>query len=634
MSATLLIALAILLLLLIGMRFVLRIFGMVSIPEDRIGLVTKKFGGPRLDGDRIIAVNDESGFQAYTLGPGLHWGFWPWQYSVERKEFTVIPEGHIGLVNAKDGSIPETGRILGRRVECNDYQDAVGFLRNDGQKGRQSAFIPSGVYRINTYLFDVTVVPQVHIQDNMLGVITALDGAPLEDGQIAGKLVPNEVHNNFQDFDAFLNAHGNRGLQQQVILAGTYNLNPWAVTVEEVKMTEITIGHVGVVISFFGTEGVDVSGDGFRHGNLVSKGQRGVLAEPLNPGLYPINPYTTRVEIVPTTNLVLNWALARTEAHNLDKNLSTITVRSKDGFQFNIDVSQIIHIPLIDAPKVIARFGNIHNLVSQVLEPTIGNYFRNSAQDSDAIDFLSSRQQRQEEAKTHISRVLDEYNVQAVDTLIGDIVPPVELMKTLTDRKIAQEQEKTFDAQRLAQEKRQALAKQTAVADMQAEVVKAEQSVAIAEQVADASVRKAKGESQSIKIAAEANSEATRLKATGDAQSVKISAEAEAESVRLRAQAESTRIALTGQAESESILAKGKAVAESYRLSVEAMGPENFTAMKVTEEIGKNGIKLIPELVINGGGKEGGGSTPVDGLLAMQLLQMMQGSKATKKPAA
>jgi hypothetical protein len=64
------------------------------------------------------------------------------------------------------------------------------------------------------------------------------------------------------------------------------------------------------------------------------------------------------------------------------------------------------------------------------------------------------------------------------------------------------------------------------------------------------------------------------------------------------------------------------------------MGPENFTAMKVTEEIGKNGIKLIPELVINGGGKEGGGSTPVDGLLAMQLLQMMQGSKATKKPAA
>ncbi len=56
---------------LLGFRFILRFFGMVSIPEDRIGLVTKKFGGARLDGDRIIAINAEAGFQAYTLGPGL-----------------------------------------------------------------------------------------------------------------------------------------------------------------------------------------------------------------------------------------------------------------------------------------------------------------------------------------------------------------------------------------------------------------------------------------------------------------------------------------------------------------------------------------------------------------------------------
>ena len=118
---------------LLGFRFILRFFGMVSIPEDRIGLVTKKFGGARLDGDRIIAINAEAGFRAYTLGPGLHWGYWPWQYSVEKLPFTVVPEGHIGIVNAKDGEIPETGRILGRTVDCNDYQDAQAFLRNGGQ---------------------------------------------------------------------------------------------------------------------------------------------------------------------------------------------------------------------------------------------------------------------------------------------------------------------------------------------------------------------------------------------------------------------------------------------------------------------------------------------------------------------
>ena len=61
-----------------------------------------------------------------------------------------------------------------------------------------------------------------------------------------------------------------------------------------------------------------------------------------------------------------------------------------------------------EAPKVIARFGSMNNLVSQVLEPTIGNYFRNSAQDSDVISFLTTRKERQESAKNHIKLVLDE----------------------------------------------------------------------------------------------------------------------------------------------------------------------------------------------------------------------------------
>ena len=583
-------------------KSIFRLFGIVIVPEDKIGLVTKKFvlfgANKELSGDRIIATNGEAGLQSNYLAPGIHYFKWPWQYQIDMTGFVVVPEGHIGLVNAKDGKIIQTGRILARRVECENYQDAKGFLDNGGQKGRQSAFIPNGVYKINTHLFEVSVVKQANIQDNMVGIVTTLDGDPLPEGAIAGKIIDNSTHKNFQNFDMFLENGGNRGLQQQIIQAGSYNLNPWAVQVEEMPMTEVPIGNVGVVMSFYGEEGVDVTGSNFKHGNLVSKGQKGVLAEPLNPGKYPINRYTTKVEVVPTTNLVLNWASARTESHNLDKNLSTITVRSKDGFQFNLDVSQIIHIPMTEAPKVIARFGNMNNLVSQVLEPTIGNYFRNSAQSADAISFLSSRQERQNEAKLHISRVLEEYNVHAVDTLIGDITPPESLMKTLTDRKIAEEQQITFETQRKAQEKRQTLEKETAIAEMQKEVVKAEQGVMIAERTADAVVKKQKGDSQAVKIAAEAD----------------------AESISLRAKAESTRITLTGQAESEKILAIGQANAESYRLAVDAMGKENFTSYKMTEEIGKSGIKLMPELLIQGG--NGGGSS-IDGLLGLQILDKM-----------
>ena len=582
-------------------KFILRVFfGLVIVPENKIGLVTKKFvlfgEHKELTGDRIIAVNGEAGLQAKMLSPGLHWWMWPWQYNIDMQGFVVIPEGNIGLVSAKDGLVPKTGRILGRRVECENFQDAVTFLTNGGQKGRQSSFITNGVYKINTHLFEVSIVKQATIQENMVGIITSLDGDPLENGQIAGKNV--EGHNNFQDFDMFLEKGGNRGLQQQTILAGTYNLNPWAVQVEEVQMTEIPIGHVGVVISFVGEDGVDVTGVNFKHGNLVGKGQKGVWAEPFGPGKYPINKYTNKIELVPTTNLVLNWANARTESHNLDKGLNTITVRSKDGFPFNLDVSQIIHIPMTEAPKVIARFGNMNNLVSQVLEPTIGNYFRNSAQDSDVIAFLTTRKERQDSAKMHISKVLDEYNVHAVDTLIGDIVPPQELMKTLTDRKIAQEQEVTFETQKKAAISRQTYEKETAIADMQGEVVKADQGVQIAERHADASVKKAKGDADSVKIAAEASAESTKLKAEADA----------------------TRTSLIGNAEAEAILAKGKSTAEAYKLAVDAMGKENFTTFKVTEEIGRNNVKIMPDLLINGG-QNGGNS--MDGLLGLQILDMM-----------
>ena len=125
-----------------------------------------------LSGDRIIAVNGEAGYQAKTLSPGVHYFKWPWQYDVTMQSFVSIPEGNIGLINARDGKIIETGRILARRVECENYQDAEGFLNAGGQKGRQSAYIPNGVYKINTFLFEVSVVKQVQIQDNMVGIVT------------------------------------------------------------------------------------------------------------------------------------------------------------------------------------------------------------------------------------------------------------------------------------------------------------------------------------------------------------------------------------------------------------------------------------------------------------------------------
>jgi uncharacterized membrane protein YqiK len=568
-------------------RTVVRLFGVVIVPEDSAGIVNKKYalvGQHRtLPPGAIIALNGEAGLQADALAPGLHFGLWPWQYVVTLQKFITISQDTIGIVEARDGHPLTDGHVLARRVNCNSFQDARAFLEGGGERGPQMTIIPPGTYRINTALFTVQAVKVLDIPDNMLGIVTTKEGRPLAAGEIASR--PVEGHNSFQDAQAFVDAGGGKGLQEQVMLAGRYFVNPRFATVEIKETTIVPIANVGVVIAYIGREGVDVTGDAFKHGNLVNKGEKGVWVEPMDPGKYPINPYTHRVEIVPTANVVLNWATGKTEAHNLDKNLSTITVRSSDGFTFNLDVSQIIHIPRSEAPKVIARFGSMVNLVTQVLEPTIGNYFRNAAQGSDVIDFLRTRRERQDDARKQISSALTDYNVVAVDTLIGDITPPEALMTTLTDRKLAEQEKVTYDTQRLAEETRKELQQATAMADTQASVVAAERQVQIQEFQASAAVKTAEGQAASRKLVADGEAYATRA---------------------------------TGNADAEKTKAVGTAEADVIKLKIASMDSGNYAGIEISKALAGSGFKLVPDVVVNGGGSGStdGGNSLVSVLLA------------------
>lgn len=578
---------ALLIVLAFSYKLVLRVFGVIIIPEDSIGLVNKKwvlFGSHKsLPDGVIIALNGEAGFQANTLAPGVHFMYWPWQYTVTRQQFITVKEGSIGIVQAKDGKPLSGGRVLGKKVECDSFQNARAFLANGGERGPQITIIPPGTYRINTLLFSVSNASVLEISENTVGIVTTKEGKPLPSEDIAGPEVPG--HNMFQDGQAFLDNGGMKGLQVQVMLAGRYFINPMFATVEMKPIIDVPIAHAGVVIAYVGSVGEDVTGETFKHGNLVRKGHRGVWADSLDPGKYPLNPYCYKVENVPTANVVLNWATGKTESHKLDEKLSTITVRSADGFTFNLDVSQIIHVPRNDAPKVIARFGNMGNLVTQVLEPTIGNYFRNAAQDSDVITFLSKRKERQDDAKKAIEEGLKDYNVVAVDTLIGDINPPEALMKTLTDRKIAEQEQKTFGVQELAQEARKKFQQAQAMADTQPKVVEAERKVSIAEFDAQAAIETAKGEAKSKTINAEADAAVTRV---------------------------------TGEADGAKITAIGTAEADVIKMKIDSMQAGNYAAIEVSNNLARGDKKWVPD-VIAGGGNNGNG-TLVDVLLANMIL--------------
>ncbi len=547
--------------------------GLVVIGDREVGIVSKKFslGKKSLPAADLIALNGEAGYQADTLPPGWHWGYWPIQYSVRKESLTVVPQGEIGLVIAAGGASIPPQRILGKYTECDNFQDARKFFMTGGEKGRQLGILTGGSYRINTALFTVITAANARkhgmtaelltlykVASDKVGIVTTYDGVPIQDGEIAGAIIPN--HDNFQNAQKFISGGGRRGLQEQVLLSGSWNLNPWFVGVEQVPMTEIPIGYVGAVISYVGKTSEDVSGAAFTHGNLVNVGNKGVWVTPLYPGKHPLNTRILKVELVPTTNIVLNWS-GKTERHSYDSKLSSLTVRSQDGFAFDLEVAQIIHVGALDAPKVISRVGSMQNLVDHVLQPTIGNYFRNSAQAYSVLDFLSARSGRQAEAAEYIKAALRTYDVQAIDTLIGDILPPAELMQTQTDRKIAEEQRKTYEVQQLAQTQRQQLVRETALAEIQQEMVKSEQGVKISELKANSQVKQAQGEAESIRV-------------------------------------------------------KGNAQAEAYRAGVVALGGSGYTALQLMQIIGDRNVRVVPDVAVTGNGSGGG---LVDGLLGMML---------------
>lgn len=565
------------------------------------------------DAEAFLKNGGQKGPQTFFLTPGFY-RINTLMFSVIKMPITKIPGGKIGLIEATDGvKIPES-RLLGKKIEGHqNFFDGEAFLKKGGEKGRQIEVLMPGVYRLNPMLFKVvSIVDWVDIGPDEIGIVTVNDGKPITDpSKIAAEDMPLGTHNNFQDPQAFMDAQGQKGLQIPVLRAGNYTINPWFADVEKNPMTFVGIGFCAVVTSFVGEEGTDTTDDAV-NAKIVKNGFKGIWAEPLQPGKHPINIKICKVDIVPTTQILLSWADSRSSAHALDSNLKTITLRTADAFSVNMDVNVIVHIQMVNASKVIANLGSVENMISQVLEPAISAHFRNAAQYIKALDLYTQRKELQEKAKAHISEVLKVHHIDSKDTLIADVVLPPELIKPVTDRQIAEQEKSTYKVQQQAQDERRALENSKAQADMQPEVVKSERNVEIAKNNAEGAVRKSEGEKQSA-----------ILTATGKAEAVKLEADAKATATKVNADADSEATRKVGTAEADVILAKGKSTAEAYKLQVAAMGQDGFVQVQVMDKIANLKLKLVPDSIVVGGG-EGSGSM-IENFLGISLIEKMTG---------
>ena len=620
---------------------ILALMGVRYIPNKRIGVVEKRWSLKGSVRGGLIALGGEAGFQPRVLRGGLHW-LMPLQYRVHITPLVTIPQGRVGYVFARDGAPLEPAQALGSNLDANDFEDAAHFLHNGGQRGPQRKVLREGTYAINLALFVVITQNQIRYlslhrndqelfqgmsaeieqrsgfealvirgADDLLGIITVHDGPALAPGELIAPVVgndpnrPSEFHNNFQDPERFLSAGGRRGRQLQVLVEGTYYLNRLFATVEMIPKTVVEVGNVGVVVSYTGETGLDLSGADYKHGELVRRGQRGVWSEPLLPGKYAFNTYAGKVIPVPTTNFILKWIRNESGVHRFDENLSEVSLITKDAFEPSLPLSVVVHIDYRKAPLVIQRFGDVKKLVEQTLDPMVSAYFKNIGQTRTLIQLLQERAVIQKLAGEEMQENFARYNLEMEEVLIGTPTASAgdkrieDILTQLRLRQIAMEQTETYGRQEQAAVKERELREAEARAAEQQRLTESELSITVQENQGKAEYQRAL-------------QQAAQMRAMADAEAARTRALAEAEAARIRA---------TGEAEADKTARVGVAQAVAIEEQVRAYGgPQYQLSRQVLERfadaVENAGVDLVPRIMISGQNGDGRGGL-MDALLGL-----------------
>ena len=634
--------------------------GIRYIPNTKVGLVEKRASRKGSVAAGIIALSGESGFQPAVLRGGLHY-LLPGQFKIHIHPLVTIPQGKIGYVFARDGvPLPPTQALASNAV-ANDLQDAAAFLKAGGQRGPQRKILREGTYAINLAQFVVITTDRVYFlpleksdaqifqrmtqviqerngfdpvvikgTDDLVGIVTVHDGPSLPPGQIIAPTIgddaaqPNTYHNSFQDPERFLRAGGLRGRQLQVLVEGTYYINRLFATVEMVPKTVIEVGSVGVVVSYTGEAGQDLSGTDYKHGELVQRGLRGVWSEPLLPGKYAFNTYAGKVFLVPTTNFILKWNKQETGAHKYDENLAEVALITKDAFEPSLPLSVVVHIDYRKAPLVIQRFGDIKRLVEQTLDPMVSAYFKNIGQTRTLIQLLQDRSEIQDVSGEQMKEKFGQYNLELQEVLIGTPTSGQgggqieQILTQLRSRQIALEQVETYNRQEQAAVKERELREAEARAKQQTTLTESELSISIQTNQGKADYARAQQQAAQIQALAQAEAEKIRMLGEGEAKKVQALAGAEAE-----------RAARVGIAQAMAIDEQVRAYGgPRFQLTQQVMN-------RFAEAIEAARVDVVPKIMIHGGGANGTPSTGnvMEALLTLLLADRMGADVAPNPPA-
>jgi len=495
----------------------------VSVSSDETGVVIRTLGS-ELPAGHIVAVSGEKGPQAKVLGPGWHFGYWPWSYEVEKVGTILVPNGEIGVVTALDGKVLPGGTVFAPAWKsADDMLDATKFLADGtGYRGPQLTILTPGNYRINPRLFKVEMRPVTLVAAGEVAVVKANAG-DIYTG--TDKIVVNGVDIVPQNY---------RGIWHTALSPGAYNLHPEAYQVIKVKTTQR-------VYTYQRVDRVAQPGD------RRSQGQ-----------------------------------------HGTDYSIS---VRSKDGFTFPVDVRLSLSVAANNAPYLVALLGDPDRVVKdeqedeelEILEarlvlPTARAALRNVAETLGALEYVASRSRVETMTSKLVESEFTPYKLTFLGAFIGAIGLDAneagqKLLLTQTDKEVASNQRATYQQQQQAEVARQQFIRSREEADQQKQLVEAEFAVKTAGERAKAQVETAKGEAERIRITAEARK-------------------------------------------------------QSYDLLAAAIGKDGVTLLESLRLVQEGNIRITPEVLVQGTGSE---HSITDALSATILRQQLQPKPTANK---
>ena len=396
-----------------------------------------------------------------------------------------------------------------------------------------------------------TVVPDQLVQPGEVAVVTSK----------VGKEMPNLAGDAQFLVEGDLGKTEQKGILRKVYGPGRYRVNPYAYDFRIIKgaqqeqvgaqvklagWVEIPTGCVGVV-----TNQTD---------NPLTKAKKGIQSVVLPPGLYPINPWEQRVDIIEigfreksissavVTDASGNPQLDKAGEPVMKSTNEGISFPSKDGFQIHMDFTAIWGLLPEQAAHVVEYNGNLEAVENRVVVPLIESICRNEGSKLGAVELLvgDTREQFQEEVARQFTTKLKETGVALQYGLVRHIYIPQDVRVPIQQSFIAEELTLTRDQEQLT-------------AKTEALLREAEKNV----------------ELEAARIANETEKLVAAKQATGAKEAAEILAETSkltAQIDKVTAELETEAVVLLGTADADAQTQMEEAKAGRFQLAVEAFG--------------------------------------------------------------